>query len=811
MGFSIGKKLAGGFGIVLLLSVITGGIVLVTMARVNEQFAFVAEHDTPVIANARQLTKLVAGMEAGQRGFCITQQDKFLEPYTQAVSEFSSLMKEEKDLVSDDPSQLKALESIESLLQEWQEKAARPEIEMARKTAQGTVDADFFAELIAKGVGQGIVDELETLADSMMLKFRAAGSVNGELLAAQASKAMVARQSAKRGFLITGREEFLEPYKSGRTEFDAAIAGLKALVGNAYDRAGTASDLDELDKLGEKWLKESGEAQTELRRQVDSGEKTLKDLQDALTQGLGKDTLDKMRAIVGRLESRFAKAENEGALRSLVQTAKGMVDQETGQWAFLITGKEQFLASYKAGQELFKESIEELRKLNSDAYDVEAMKSDIAKLQELASNWDNEAGEAQIAAREEMNKHPETLKDVAALLQAGTGTSIIDKIRATFDGFISAEMKRRADRYAEARAATTAARNLTCILTLSSVVIGCFVAVVIGRRVTSPIRELVRAAERVGEGDLGVEARVNSHDETGVLADAFNRMVANLRTMAGQAREATSSITASTAQILTATSEQAASVSQQVASVSEAGSTVAEVRQTAEQSADRATLVSKSSQECLESADEGLRSVQEMVASTNSIKEQVGSIAETILTLNEQMQQIGDIISTVNDIADQSNLLALNASIEAARAGEAGKGFAVVADEVSSLAEQSQQATAQVRDILGQIQKGANGAVMVTEEGIKRAEAGVELAQGAGEAIRSINEQVRRMSLAAQQIAASAQQQLAGMDQIGAAMDSISKGSEQTQAGAEQTEKTAQSLNALAEQLSGVVAQYKMS
>ena len=97
----------------------------------------------------------------------------------------------------------------------------------------------------------------------------------------------------------------------------------------------------------------------------------------------------------------------------------------------------------------------------------------------------------------------------------------------------------------------------------------------------------------------------------------------------------------------------------------------------------------------------------------------MANIAETILALSEQTQQIGDIIATVNDIADQSNLLALNAAIEAARAGEAGKGFAVVAGEVRSLAEQSRQATAQVKEILGDIQKATNTAVMVTEEGTK--------------------------------------------------------------------------------------------
>jgi methyl-accepting chemotaxis protein len=322
------------------------------------------------------------------------------------------------------------------------------------------------------------------------------------------------------------------------------------------------------------------------------------------------------------------------------------------------------------------------------------------------------------------------------------------------------------------------------------------VAALVIRQIVMGQEDQFRQAQRA---NMEVEKRATTEQEQ---REYLENIIIQIRNTANE-------LSSAAAEILATTSQQAVGATQQAAAVSETTSTVQQVRQTAEQSADRARLVSEMVQDSTGVAGHGLRAVQDTVIGMDSVKEQVGSIAETILSLSEQTQQIGEIIATVNDIADQSNLLALNAAIEAARAGEAGKGFAVVAGEVRSLAEQSRQATEQVRDILGEIQKAANTAVMVTEEGTKRADAGMQQVQTAGEAIRTIGEHVQKVAQAAQQIAVSANQQLAGMDQIAAAMDSVNQASAQSQAGTQQMERAAQNLNQLAAQLTRIVEQYK--
>ena len=101
------------------------------------------------------------------------------------------------------------------------------------------------------------------------------------------------------------------------------------------------------------------------------------------------------------------------------------------------------------------------------------------------------------------------------------------------------------------------------------------------------------------------------------------------------------------------------------------------------------------------------------------VRDQVESSAENMVKLAERAQAIGDIISTVKSIAEQTNLLALNAAVEASRVGEHGEGFSVVAGEIKELAEQSRQATQDIRLILNEIRQATNSAVLATETGTR--------------------------------------------------------------------------------------------
>jgi methyl-accepting chemotaxis protein len=308
-------------------------------------------------------------------------------------------------------------------------------------------------------------------------------------------------------------------------------------------------------------------------------------------------------------------------------------------------------------------------------------------------------------------------------------------------------------------------------------------------------------AARVGQGDLAARVSVEGEGELAALGGNLNRLIEGLAELVSQIRTAAEEIAAATMEILAATTQQAAGVAEEVTAVQETVTTVDEVKQTTQLVTQKAQVVAEAAQRTTQVAQDGRRAVEESTRAAQEAKTRMEAIAERILTLSEQTQAIGEITATVGDLAEQSNLLAVNAAIEAAKAGEAGKGFAVVAAEVKSLAEQSKAATAQVRGILGEVQRATQAAVMAAEQGVKVSETGAGVAIRAGEAIRLLSENVGESAQAAQQILASAQQQVGGMDQVALAMHNIQQASTQTMASTRQVERAAQDLNELARRL----------
>jgi methyl-accepting chemotaxis protein len=528
-------------------------------------------------------------------------------------------------------------------------------------------------------------------------------------------------------------------------------------------------------------------------------------------------------------------------LSRLAEIESLAVDSQNAVRGYAITGNDRELENFRAALDRTDKVKQELRQLTAQSPRQLQRIDALAPIVKSRLDFSSETIEAI------RSKGPEA---GAQLIRTGKGYALTGEIRKLLDQMEAEEqevLKRRTE------IAESDARNAKLTVvggTLMGLALAALAGFGITRNISRPLQELTAVAERITVGDLSVEVRTDARsDEVGVLARTFDRMTRSLRAMAAAAGqiaagdlrsniqpqsandvlgnafarmsenlraqilalvEGANVLGSAASEIVASTSQLAASASQSAAAVSETTTTVEEVRQTAQMASQKAKLVADSAQRAAQSSQSGRKSTEDVAAGMERIRQQMDAIAASMGRLSEQSQTIGQIIATVEDLATQSNLLAVNAAIEAAKAGEQGKGFAVVAQEVKSLAEQSRQATSQVRTILGDIQKATSAAVMATEQGSKAVEAGTRQSEVAGAAIQALAGSVNEATQAAVQIAASSQQQLVGVDQVAGAMESIKQASAQNVAGAKQLETAARNLSELGQRLKQMVDRYQV-
>ncbi|SDE88997.1 methyl-accepting chemotaxis protein [Sporomusa acidovorans] len=367
---------------------------------------------------------------------------------------------------------------------------------------------------------------------------------------------------------------------------------------------------------------------------------------------------------------------------------------------------------------------------------------------------------------------------------------------------------------------------------------GCLIRLV-AVRIATPLGTLEAVANRIAGGDLKLhQIDVNSQDEVGRLARAFETMVENLRNLVQQIGNSAEQVAASSEE-LTASSDQAAQASnhiatsitdmaggttEQLAAANDASAVVEQMSAGIQQVAASANQVAAQSSQAADKAKDGDKAIDKAVTQMSHIENTVNTSAQVVTKLGERSHEIGQIVDTISGIAGQTNLLALNAAIEAARAGEQGRGFAVVAEEVRKLAEQSQEAAKKIAELIGEIQGDTDKAVLAMNAGTQEVKTGAEVVNAAGNSFREIVElvtnvsgQIKEISAAIQQISTGSQQIVGSVKKIddlskksAAESQSVSAATEEQLASMEEIATSSQALANLAQDLQTAVAKFQI-
>jgi methyl-accepting chemotaxis protein len=491
------------------------------------------------------------------------------------------------------------------------------------------------------------------------------------------------------------------------------------------------------------------------------------------------------------------------------QIEKLLVDMETGTRGFVITGKDDFLEPYTKGKEDYAVTFAALKQLVADN---PAQVDRLTAMDAVVQEWDKTVLSAEIAARKALAEGADHA-GVDAMVTKGTGKVMVDRLRKQAAEVNAIENDLMVVRNKAADSAKAACNWIMLLGGCVGILFTAVVMIVITRRVYQQVggepTTIALITQQVAAGDLTVDWRSDIKAPTGILASVGN-MVDALR---GQTREIAeiANVLASSASEISASVTQVTSGAQETATaVTQTTATVEEVKQGAHLTSEKSKAVAESAQQGLQMAHAGRKATETVAQGMMRINNQMASIAATIVKLGEQSQAIGEITATVDDIAEQSNLLAVNAAVEAAKAGEHGRGFAVVAQEIKSLAEQSKQATKQVRGILNDIQKATGVAVMATEQGSKAVDQGTKESMTATESIQTLSTSFTEAAQSAGLIAASTQEQLTGMDQVAMAMESIKEASQQNVTSMKQLEMAAQTLKDIGHKFTELVGRYKV-
>jgi methyl-accepting chemotaxis protein len=495
-------------------------------------------------------------------------------------------------------------------------------------------------------------------------------------------------------------------------------------------------------------------------------------------------------------------AHSQEVLGGVSRLLSSLQDTETGERGYIITGQENYLEPYTTGIAQVEERRNTLLTLTTDSPKQQRRLTDLEPLIRARIAMMQQAIEV---------RQTKTFEAAQAIIMGGEGKKEMDDLRRRIQEINDEEEGLLRQRDAEAAQGASVTYWSLGLVTLAGVVLTLIIGFSVSRNIAGPLKKLTAVADRIAAGDLSVNVSPEARsDEVGTLARTFERMTQSLREQMLQLTEGVNVLGASASEIVASSTQLAASAAESAAAVGETATTVQEVRQTVELASQKAKAVSDSAQKAAQFSQSGRKSTEEVVAGMTRIRQQMEAIAACMVRLSEQSQTIGQIVAAVDDLAAQSNLLAVNAAIEAAKAGEHGKGFGVVAQEVKRLAEQSRQATNQVRTILSDIQKATTAAVMATEQGGKAVEAGEKQTGTAGESIQALAGSLTEAAQVAIQIATTGQQQLAGMDQVATAMESIKQATSQNVASAKQLETAAGNLNDLGARLKQIVEKYKV-
>ena len=561
------KVLIGGLSPLVLLLII--GIVSITSIHSIVETNKWVVHTHEVIEQVTGVIGSAVDMETGMRGYLLAGKDSFLDPYKNGEKASYEQISILQDVVSDNPKQVKRLDEVNKVLKDWQNNVTEPAIALRRQIGDAKTMNDM-AKLVGEERGKEYFDKFRDQIHSFIQResnlmekrlketINAEAAIEKELKKVNKTNKWVAHtydvldhaksvllssiniETGIRGFLLTGSNEFLEPYNNNK---DLLFEDINELKEHFSDNPLQMKRIKKVEQLIKPWIANFAEPAILLRKSVNAGSKTQADINAYVSRKTGKSYIDKFRKNLEELikhEEELVvkrKMESENALlminshftevkksrgwvehtHKVIATANSIqasaVDMETGMRGYLLAGKENFLNPYNNGNKYFFDTSSKLKKTVSDNPEQVAL---LEKIEKTIKEWKNNVTEPAIALRRKIG-NAKTMDDMADLVGEALGKKYFDKFREITHEFVSEEKSLQKIR-SDANTRNVFRTNLLVVLCLiASIFIGVLLSLFITKSVLNQLgcdpSMLATAAKKIAQGDMS-QRLSNSDNES---------------------------------------------------------------------------------------------------------------------------------------------------------------------------------------------------------------------------------------------------------------------------------------------------------
>lgn len=348
--------------------------------------------------------------------------------------------------------------------------------------------------------------------------------------------------------------------------------------------------------------------------------------------------------------------------------------------------------------------------------------------------------------------------------------------------------------------------GLSTLIFIIALVVSYFLA----NAVTKNIDNLMLVFGKASEGDLSSSIFIKSKDEFGELGNHFNSMLKKMHsliqniknsseeilnasisvnTMSKETTSAVGEVAATMDQMAQGAYSQAQDISDTVSEFNNLGNEITNIEKMTKSMSDISNNTDALS-------SRGLEAMKVLIDKTRIVRDHSSEASGVVQQMNEASKKIGSITETITGIAEQTNLLALNASIEAARAGEMGKGFAVVADEIRKLAEESTEATDEIRILIEDIANKNFAAASSVQMSVDMVEQQVESVRSTRDIFNEISSSIKELMAEISKVKSYIEVTNKSKDTIIIKIQNISAASEEASASTEEVSATTEEISA---------------